>query len=203
MRGTRGWRAPRLRHKPILAITIMSCIHTGCLYFLMHDFASCRRRRAMRRRGRRRLPPTRSSGARRRRVSLSDPATGAHARPRPGVLRRLGSPGQSQRGLAMRSGIARPALVADRRARGRGPRRARARPRRPAATTHLADPTTRPADTRELAGVAREHELAITDRDSDHDERASCSSCCGRLAEEQGRTTGVATRLQPHWGAGP
>ncbi|MCW2953116.1 MAG: marR family transcriptional regulator [Conexibacter sp.] len=111
--------------------------------------------------------------------------------PQAGVLRRLAqSPGQSQRGLADALGMHAPRLVAlideleDRGlvARDRDPddRRNYAISLTDAGRRALA----------ELAGVARDHELAITAA-LDDDERAQLLALLRRLADEQGLAPGV------------
>jgi DNA-binding MarR family transcriptional regulator len=111
--------------------------------------------------------------------------------PQAGVIRRLGQfPGQSQRGLADALGMHAPRLVdlidelEDRGlvARDRDPD-----DRRNYAIS-LTDQGRRALT--ELAGVAREHELAITAA-LDDDERAQLLTLLRRVAEEQDLTPGV------------
>jgi DNA-binding MarR family transcriptional regulator len=111
--------------------------------------------------------------------------------PQAGVLRRLGqSPGQSQRGLADALGMHAPRLVAlidELEDRGLVTRARDPDDRRNYAIT-LTDDGRRTLA--ELAGVAREHELAITAA-LDDDERAQLAGLLRRLAEEQGLAPGV------------
>src|SRR5258708_39740247 len=111
--------------------------------------------------------------------------------PQAGVLRRLGQfPGQSQRGLAEALGMHAPRLVAlideleDRGlvARDRDPDDRR---------NYAISLTDEGRQTlAELAGVAREHELAITAA-LDDDERAQLVALLRRVADEQHLTPGV------------
>src|ERR1700737_1318457 len=111
--------------------------------------------------------------------------------PQAGVLRRLGHfPGQSQRELADALGMHAPRLVAlidELEDRGLV-----ARDRDPDDRRNYAISLTEEGrrTLAELAGVAREHELAITAA-LDDDERARLLALLRRLAEEQGLAPGV------------
>jgi DNA-binding MarR family transcriptional regulator len=111
--------------------------------------------------------------------------------PQAGVLRRLGQfPGQSQRGLADALGMHAPRLVVliDE-LEGRGlVTRARDPDDRRNYAISLTDKGGRALA--KLAGIAREHELAITAA-LDDDERAQLLKLLRRLAEEQGLRPGV------------
>ena len=111
--------------------------------------------------------------------------------PQAGVLRRLGQfPGQSQRGLADALGMHAPRLVAlidELEDRGLVARDRDPDDRRNYAIT-LTDEGSRALA--ELAGVAREHELAITAA-LDNDERGQLLALLRRLAEEQNLSPGV------------
>jgi DNA-binding MarR family transcriptional regulator len=111
--------------------------------------------------------------------------------PQAGVLRRLAQfPGQSQRGLADALGMHAPRLVAlidELEDRGLVARDRDPDDRRNYAIT-LTDKGRRVLA--ELAGVAREHELAITAA-LDHDERAQLLALLRRLAEDQHLRPGV------------
>jgi DNA-binding MarR family transcriptional regulator len=111
--------------------------------------------------------------------------------PQAGVLRRLGQfPGQSQRGLADALGMHAPRLVAlidELEDRGLVARDRDPDDRRNYAIT-LTDEGRRALA--ELAGVAREHELAITAA-LDSDQRAQLLALLRRLAEEQNLPSGV------------
>jgi DNA-binding MarR family transcriptional regulator len=111
--------------------------------------------------------------------------------PQAGVLRRLGQfPGQSQRGLADALGMHAPRLVGlidELEDRGLV-----ARERDPEDRRNYAISLTREGRQAlaELAGVAREHELAITAA-LDDDDRVQLLALLRRLAEEQGLPSGV------------
>jgi DNA-binding MarR family transcriptional regulator len=111
--------------------------------------------------------------------------------PQAGVLRRLGQfPGQSQRGLADALGMHPPRLVAlidELEDRGLVARDRDPDDRRNYAIS-LTDEGRRALA--ELAGVAREHELAITAA-LDDDDRAQLLALLRRLAEEQDLPPGV------------
>jgi DNA-binding MarR family transcriptional regulator len=111
--------------------------------------------------------------------------------PQAGVLRRLAQfPGQSQRGLADALGMHAPRLVAlidELEDRGLVARDRDPDDRRNYAIS-LTDEGRRALA--ELAGVAREHELAITAA-LDDDERAQLLALLRRLAEEQDLPPGV------------
>ena len=111
--------------------------------------------------------------------------------PQAGVLRRLAQfPGQSQRGLADALGIHAPRLVAlidELEERGLVARDRDPNDRRNYAIS-LTDKGRRALA--ELAGVAREHELAITAALND-DERAELLDLLRRLAQQQNLAPGV------------
>jgi DNA-binding MarR family transcriptional regulator len=111
--------------------------------------------------------------------------------PQAGVLRRLAQrPGQSQRGLADALGMHAPRLVAlidELEDRGLVARDRDPDDRRNYAISLTDDGRRALAD---LAGVAREHELAIA-AGLDDDERAQLLALLRRLAEEQGLPPGV------------